>query len=160
MLAGDNGSYYFPDISVPSGISKRTRIWVLGDSGTGNNDARAVRDAYTAYAGSQHTDLWLMLGDNAYNRGTETEYQTAVFNTYPEMLRKSVLWPSLGNHDGSSSESATQSGPYFDIFTLPRNAEAGGVPSGTEAYYSFDYANIHFVVLDSFGSDRAPTVPC
>jgi len=27
--------------------------------------------------------------------------------------------------------------------------EAGGVPSGTERYYSFNYANIHFVCLDS-----------
>ena len=28
-------------------------------------------------------------------------------------------------------------------------AEAGGVPSGTEQYYSFDYGNVHFVSLDS-----------
>ncbi|MCH7870037.1 MAG: metallophosphoesterase, partial [Myxococcales bacterium] len=32
---------------------------------------------------------------------------------------------------------------------------AGGVASSTEAYYSFDYANIHFVVLDSADSDRS-----
>ena len=44
-----------------------------------------------------------------------------------------------------------QTGPYYDIFTLPKEAEAGGVPSGTEAYYSFDYANIHFVCLNSEG---------
>ena len=31
--------------------------------------------------------------------------------------------------------------------------EAGGVPSGTESYYSFDYANIHFICLDSQDSD-------
>ena len=40
------------------------------------------------------------------------------------------------------------------MFTLPQNGEAGGVPSGTENYYSFDYANIHFVCLDSSSSDR------
>ena len=40
------------------------------------------------------------------------------------------------------------------MFNLPANAEAGGLGSGTEAYYSFDFANIHFVVLDSSGSDR------
>jgi hypothetical protein len=34
-------------------------------------------------------------------------------------------------------------------------AECGGVASGTEAYYSFDYGNIHFVVLDSHESDRS-----
>ena len=31
-----------------------------------------------------------------------------------------------------------------------------GVPSGTEAYYSFDFANVHFVVLDSQESPRTP----
>ncbi len=98
-----------------------------------------------------------MLGDNAYERGTDAEYQAAVFNMYPEMLRKSVLWPTLGNHDGASSNSGTQTGPYYESFTLPKKAEAGGIASGTEAYYSFDYGNIHFVVLDSFDSSRSPT---
>jgi hypothetical protein len=37
--------------------------------------------------GSRHTDLWLMLGDNAYNNGLDHEYQAAVFNAYPAMLR-------------------------------------------------------------------------
>src|SRR5207249_1428430 len=87
---------------------------------------------------------------------TDSQYQAALFNTYPTMLQKSVLWPTLGNHDGHSVDSGTQTGPYYDIFTLPRNAEAGGVASGTEAYYSFDYGNMHFIVLDSFDSDRSP----
>ena len=75
------------------------------------------------------------------------------------MIRKSVFWPTLGNHDGRSADSATQSGVYYDIFTLPRTGEAGGVASGTEAYYSFDYANVHFVCLDSFESDRSASSP-
>src|SRR4029450_1236093 len=49
--------------------------------------------------------------------------------------------------------------PYLDIFTLPTQGEAGGIPSGTEKYYSFDYANIHFICLDSMGSDRKSTGP-
>ncbi|MEM7395505.1 MAG: hypothetical protein AAF492_24500, partial [Verrucomicrobiota bacterium] len=31
--------------------------------------------------------------------------------------------------------------------------EAGGTPSGTESWYSFDYGNIHFICLDSSYSD-------
>ncbi len=155
ILAGGTASYFFVT-SPETGASKPTRIWVLGDSGSANSSARAVRDAYYAFTGSRHTDLWLMLGDNAYSSGTDSEYQAAVFNMYPEMLRKSVLWPTLGNHDGSSANSGTQSGPYYNIFSLPKSGEAGGMPSGTEAYYSFDYGNIHFVVMDSFDSDRSP----
>ncbi|MFN7965046.1 MAG: metallophosphoesterase [Acidobacteriota bacterium] len=145
--------------SPTAGTSKPLRIWVLGDSGFANADARAVRDAYTAFTATRHTDLWMMLGDNAYPNGTDTEYQAAVFDTYPQMLAKSVLWPTYGNHDGYSADASTQSGPYYDIFTLPAGAEAGGIASGTEAYYSFDYADIHFVCLDSYQSARTAGSP-
>src|SRR6059036_499136 len=155
ILAGNDASHFFLTAPNP-GTPKPTRLWALGDSGTADAGARAVRDAYFVFAGTRHTDLWLMLGDNAYSDGTDSQYQAALFNMYPEMLRKSVLWPTLGNHDGHSADSGTQTGPYYDIFTLPRNAEAGGVASGTEAYYSFDYGNTHFIVLDSFESDRSP----
>src|SRR6188472_4310919 len=49
--------------------------------------------------------------------------------------------------------------PYFNLFTFPKNGEAGGVPSGTEKYYSFDYGRIHFIALDSMTSSRAPGSP-
>jgi len=142
-----------------AGLARPVRIWAIGDSGTGDANARAVRDAFTAFTGSRDPDVWLMLGDNAYNDGLDQEYQYAVFDTYPEMLRKTVLWPAYGNHDGSSSNSATNTGPYYDNFTLPKQGDAGGIASGTEAYYSYDYANIHFVELDAYQSDRSPTGP-
>jgi phosphodiesterase/alkaline phosphatase D-like protein len=155
-LAGGDSAHVF--VTAPSpGTAKPTRIWVIGDSGTANANAAAVRDAYLAYTGARGTDVRLMLGDNAYQSGLDSEYQAAVFDMYPSLLRTTVLWPSLGNHDGQSADSGTHSGPYYDIFTLPAVGEAGGVASGTEAYYSFDHSNIHFVVLDSFDSDRSPT---
>jgi len=152
-LAGD-ASYHFNTSPVP-GTAANTRVWVIGDSGTANNEARAVRDAYKVWSASQAANFMLMLGDNAYNDGTDAEYQNAVFNTYPELLRQLPVWPTLGNHDGHSADSATQSGPYYEIFDLPTSAEAGGLASGTEAYYAFDYGNIHFVVLDSYETDRS-----
>lgn len=155
-LAGGDGATFF-ETSPPAGTARPARIWVIGDSGTANADAAAVYNAYRTFTGSTYTDLWLMLGDNAYEDGTDAQYQTAVFNMYPALLRQSPLWPTLGNHDGHTADSALQSGPYYDIFTLPRNAEAGGMASGTEAYYSFDYSNLHFVVLDSYETDRSTT---
>jgi len=157
MLAGD-ATFHFKT-APPAGAERPVRIWAVGDSGTGDANARAVRDGYAAFTGSRGTDLWLMLGDNAYDNGLDSEYQTALFDTYPAMLRSTVLWPAYGNHDGSSADSATNTGPYYDIFTLPSRGEAGGVASGTEAYYSFDYANIHLVELESFETDRSPTGP-
>src|SRR5262249_33572685 len=154
-LAGD-ATFHFRT-SPTAGTERPFRVWVVGDSGTADANAQAVRDAYAAFTAGRETDLWLMLGDNAYTSGLDQEYQAAVFDMYPEMLRKTVLWPAYGNHDGIASDSATNTGPYYDIFTLPKQGEAGGVPSGTEAYYSFNYANIHFVELESFETDRSPT---
>jgi hypothetical protein len=152
-LAGDDADHGFVTPPLP-GTRKPTRLWVIGDSGSASTEAAAVRDAYAAYTGSRPTDLWLMLGDNAYQNGTDAEYQAAVFDMYPKMLQKSVLWPTRGNHDNLYSGNNND---YYEIFTLPTAGQAGGLPSGTEAYYSFDYANIHFICLDSEGSDRTPS---
>jgi hypothetical protein len=152
-LAGDS-SYFFVTSPNP-GTAKPTRVWVIGDAGTNTSSQRAVRDAYSSFTGTTHTDLWLQLGDNAYSDGTDAQYQAAVFTMYANLLRKSVTWPTLGNHDGHSADSPTMTGPYYNAFTLPKNGEAGGLPSGTEAYYSFDYGNIHFMCLDSYDTSRA-----
>ena len=148
QLAGGDSDHFFVTAPVP-GTAKPTRIWVIGDSGTADANARAVRNAFLEFTGSRDPDLWIMLGDNAYYHGTDNDYRKAVFNTYPQVLPKTVLWPTLGNHDADTADSTTESGPYYDIFSLPRNGEAGGVASGTEAYYSFDYGNLHFVCLNS-----------
>jgi acid phosphatase type 7 len=157
-LAGNDANHFFVTSPV-AGTAVPTRIWVLGDSGTANANAQAVSNAYLNFTGSTHTNLWLMLGDNAYETGTDSEFQAAVFDMYPTILRKSVLWPTLGNHDTAQSANPPASLPYFAMFTLPTNAQAGGMASGTEKYYSFDYGNIHFICLDSMTSDRSSTGP-
>lgn len=135
------------------------RVWVLGDSGTGSAVQRAVRDAFYRYSAKRPANLCLMLGDNAYGAGTEPEYQQYVFDMYGALLSQVPLWPTVGNHDVRSAEMATQTGVYFDVFNLPTQGQCGGAMSGTEAYYGFDYANVHFVCLDSEGSDRSPGGP-
>lgn len=156
-----------------------TRIWLIGDSGTGGDDEREDHEGEAAevLAGmrqfvatdGQEIDLFLMLGDNAYTSGTDTNYQQAVFETYPALLKTHSLWPTIGNHEmgffGISSSSDPDSHtvrpgdepitmPYLGIFSLPANGESGGVASGTEQYYSFDFGNVHLVSLDSQLSAR------
>jgi hypothetical protein len=146
---------FFRTPPVP-GSREPTRIWVLGDSGTANVNAENVRDAFYAFRGSAHTELCLLLGDNAYNAGLDSEYQRALFEMYSRVLPQMLLWSTVGNHETDQSSTFDGTIPYYQVFTLPRNGEAGGVPSGTEAYYSFDHANIHFVCLDVMTSSRAP----
>lgn len=138
----------------PAGAVRPLRIWALGDAGFGNFGQRAVRDLYRAFTGARGTDAILLLGDNAYQTGTDAEYQNGLFDVYGEFLRRTFCWATLGNHDAASARSQTQSGVYFDTFSLPTAGEAGGLPSGTEAYYSFDRGHVHIVCLDSMDSSR------
>jgi hypothetical protein len=165
LVGGTNdGANYWFKSSPPVGTRKPIRFWALGDAGTaaiGSPDRqRSTRDAFYNYAATNGgpTDLMLMLGDNAYNSGTDSEHQAAVFDMYPTTLRNKFLWTTLGNHETSQSTTATDF-PYLHIFSLPKAGEAGGVPSGTELYYSFDYGNIHFVCLDAMTSGRTATTP-
>ena len=130
------------------------RFWVTGDQGYPNIIQQQVRDAAKSWA-KQHTfslkretafDFWLTTGDNAYRSGSNQQFQDGFFEPYKDILRNTVVWPAYGNHDA-------RRWVFFDLFTLPTQAESGGVASGTEHYYSFDYANLHVVMLDSEASD-------
>jgi hypothetical protein len=154
----ESGPTHHFSTAPPHGSAESTRIWVIGDSGSNTFKSTEVTDAYLAFAGANLADLWLMLGDNAYPEGTDAQYTWAVFDNYPQILRNTTLWPTPGNHDFSflnpeSSDAVTETGPYYDSFTLPTLGEAGGAPSGTETYYSFDRANIHFASIDVYRSD-------
>ena len=145
--AGGEEDHWFRTAPVP-GSAKPTTIWVIGDSGSaghGNEDprSRSVFDGYLAYNENTSPDVWLMLGDNAYGSGTDEQYQFAVFEVYTEILKNTALWPTQGNHDRRNSPT------FASIFELPAAGEAGGMPSGSEFYYSFDHGDIHFICLDS-----------
>jgi len=149
VIVPEAADLYFKTHPVP-GVETPLRAWILGDPGTANQNQRNVRDAYYGYTGADHTDMMLFLGDNAYGSGTDAQYQDAMFeNMYEEKMKNTIAWSTLGNHDGYSASSISQTGPYYEIFTFPKAAESGGVASGTEAYYSFDYGDTHFIVLDS-----------
>lgn len=150
--------YTFRTSPIP-GTAVDTRIWIVGDCGRGTQVQASGRDAYYTpgfnggHTGTRVPDLNLQMGDNAYNSGTDAEYQTGYFNMYANIFRKMPQWSCLGNHDANNgSTSTTANFPYFDMFTFPTAGECGGAVSGTERYYSFDYGNIHFICLDSQAS--------
>lgn len=158
LLAGEDQSHFFVTAPAAGSVGRFT-AWIVGDSGNGSTWQRNVRNAMQSYYAGQTPDLYLHVGDIAYPSGTDTEYTSFFFGIYPTVLRNVPYWPTLGNHDGVSSDSQTQTGPYYNGFYLPRVGECGGLPTGTEAYYSFDYGHVHFICLDSFDTNRAPTAP-
>lgn len=157
-LTEADSSYHFVT-HPPKGEAKSTRFWVVGDSGTGRWQQHDVHGSMLEFTAAEQRpiDLYLHLGDMAYQKGRDVEFQTRFFETYESTLRHVVCWPTLGNHEGSTSKGTNGVGPYFDAYVCPTRAEAGGVPTGTEAYYSFDYGRIHFICLDSHDLDRRPT---
>ncbi|MEP7107849.1 MAG: metallophosphoesterase [Ferruginibacter sp.] len=157
-LQGDANNY-FRTMPV-AGSTQKIRIMAMGDMGNNSANQVNVRNAWQAFNGSNYTDAWLLMGDNAYANGTDAEYQTNFFNIYQGSLtRNHVLWPATGNHEyaNSAARQADHAIAYFDMFTLPKNGEAGGVASNTEAFYSFNYGNVHFVALDSYGWESGNT---
>lgn len=139
--AASDFEQFFTTPPLP-GTPAKTRIWVVGDSGLPGQGVLDVKDAYLQYTADTPTDVWLMLGDNAYNSGNDSEYQRGLFDIFPELLKNTPVWPTMGNHDGYTKE-------YYGIFDLPTSGQSGGFSSGTEKYYSFDHGNIHFICLNS-----------
>ncbi len=153
--------FYF--ISAPKKDTENfhAHIWVLGDPGTNGTKKFSysnkksqiyVRDAYYKYRKEnniKNTDLILTLGDNAYWRGTDKEFQKGIFDVYKSELSHTAIFPVYGNHDAGfdkdnisyTSRAYPQThGAYFDIFRL------------SKPYYSFDYTGVHFIILDSYDS--------
>lgn len=158
VLAGADDNHRFRTSPV-IGTEQPIRAWVIGDFGKGNEKQMDVKDAFLNHIGDDMPDMWLWLGDNAYEEGTDEEFTNKVFGTefgYGEIFPRMPFMPTPGNHDYGSvlniltgANPETHDGPYYDIVDVPTNGEIGGVPSGYELYYSFDYGNVHFVSMNS-----------
>lgn len=77
------------------------------------------------------------LGDNAYDSGTATEFQTKFDPTWGQ-FKSRILFPTSGNHDYLTANASA----YFSYF----GAAAGDPAKG---YYSKDLGSWHIIVLNS-----------
>jgi len=159
VYQGDENNYF--ETTPTIGAIGKYRFGVLGDCGTNSAFQGNVRDQLASYLGNNYMNALLLLGDNAYSQGKDPEYQSNFFNHYKyDFLKKYPVFPTPGNHDYHNDDPNRQIDhkiPYYDIFTMPVNGESGGVPSGNEAYYSYDYGNVHFLSLDSYGKEDQST---
>jgi hypothetical protein len=113
----------------------------VGDSGSGDANQLAVRDRMLAIP----ADFVLHTGDMIYRDGAAADFDPRFFTPYEALIRTLVFWPCLGNHDWHTADGQ----PWRDAFYTPANN-----PNGSENYYSFDFGNAHFVVLDSNESTK------
>ena len=104
---------------------------VIGDSGTGYQAQYDVAARMLAL----DPDVMLHTGDVIYPAGEAQNYNAKFFTPYRDLVDHIPVFPSLGNHDYIAPDGQ----PYLEAFYLP----------GGERYYSFDWGDAHFVVLDS-----------
>lgn len=154
LTPGDE-SFRFRTLPEP-GTARDCTFWVVGDSGTGRRMPRTVHRAAIDWMKQQgiELDLYTHVGDMAYNDGKDREFTDTFFDVYEDTLRHVTCFPAFGNHEGHSSNGNAGIGPYFDAYICPTEGQSGGEPSGTEAYYSYDFGRAHFIVLNSHDADR------
>lgn len=125
--------------STPEAV---VRFAVIGDYGSGNEDARRVADLVKSW----QPQFILTTGDNNYPDGSRQTIDHRIGQFYHEYIApyrgdygkgadRNRFFPTLGNHDWMSE--AAQ--PYFDYFELPHN----------ERYYDFTWGAGHFFALNS-----------
>ena len=160
-LRGNDAELYFttaPDSNSHTPI----RVWTIGDFGHGNTAERDVRNSYLNYTAGHPANFQLWVGDNAYSDGTDAEFQAKVFDTtncFGNLFPHLPFVSTSGNHDYNSicpwqpafctQDPNTHTGPYLNIIDPPTEGELGGVASHKKLFYSFDYGDVHFVVLNS-----------
>lgn len=120
------------------------RFAVFGDSGSGERGQYVLG----ARVAAVRPDFVLHVGDIVYPAGAQQGYDARFFRPYAALLQFAPIWPVLGNHDLITADGRA----YYENFVLPRNGPAGITP---QRCFSFEYADAHFVGLDSDLSDTA-----
>lgn len=148
----------------PSSVTEPFRLVMLGDTRKGylgeaqlleageDDDHRAVSRA----AKNRAPDVYLNSGDFGF-AGQDEDDVINFFKQEKELLSNSVFYPVYGNHDfawffGLSDASLGTGNTLFDsYFMVPQN--------GDFDYYSFNYSNVHFLVINSNGCNSSGTCP-
>ncbi len=158
-MGAPDASKFFTTVP-PANATRKIRIAAFGDCGRNNSTYQdqnlANYQNYLTTNGIDAPDAWILLGDNAYNAGTDAEYTSNFFGIYGNSLLKNhKLYPAPGNHDygNNAGNKGSRAMPYYNNFTTPQLAESGGVASNKPNYYSYDIGNIHFLSLDSWGTE-------
>jgi acid phosphatase type 7 len=122
-LGRDEGRGSFK--TAPTGSSEFQFV-VYGDTRTRHDMHRRVIAAVIKHG---IPDFVMHTGDLVAN-GADSAQWPVFFEIEGELLRHAAIFPSLGNHERNSHQ-------YYDFFDV------------TTPYYSFDWGQAHFIVLNS-----------
>ena len=107
---------------------------------TGDTQSHPLRIRAIAEAIARDVPAFVVhTGDLCNNSNHPDLLEEQFFGPWRDLLRKTAVWPARGNHEYGIQ-------PFADLFRL----------SPQRLWYSFDYANLHVVILDQWsvkGSD-------
>ena len=121
----DAGKGSFKTAPLADGTGPYTFL-VWGDTRTRHDMHRRVAEAVVKHGSP---DFVLHTGDLVAD-GNDTSLWPVFLDIERELLRNTAFFPSLGNHERNSRD-------YYDFFQV------------TTPYYSFNWGNSHFTVLNS-----------
>jgi len=124
------GSYRSEDLTFQTAVRPDSPFTFIyyGDNKSGPHMHR--KNALAMAAERPH--IALQCGDLVSRGDVYSQWERLFFTPAAPLISRVPLFPSLGNHEENDQQ-------YFKYLSLP----------GNESYYSFDYGNAHFVVLDS-----------
>ncbi len=108
-------------------------FFVTGD--VGDRRGRQVVTAASILRAPVRAELGILCGDIVYSRGRSEDYDERLMHPWRDLFMQIPVWPALGNHDWKSDPRSNWQREWY----LP----------GNEHYYSFDFANAHFIALDT-----------
>lgn len=111
----------------------RFNFFVSGD--IGDKGGRQNLTAKSILRIEPRPEIGILCGDIVYSSGRSSDYDARLMRPWQDLLSTIPVWPALGNHDWKSPPSSNWQQEWY----LPNN----------EHYYSFDYANAHFIALDT-----------
>lgn len=130
-LRDRDGTFYGPAGFRTARESGPARFAVWGDSGDGSDSQYILAEQIATVP----LEFMLHVGDIAYEEGTLEQFEDNYFRVYEPLLPHFSMFAVPGNHEYRTLDAAG----YHEVFDLPN----------TEAYYSFNWGDVHFVGLDT-----------
>lgn len=107
--------------------------------------------AQTAYSKNDDAAFFINMGDLVDN-GYDFSQWRAWFKSVAPMIENIPFAPVMGNHETYNMDwQIAPPTPYLTLFNLPGN----GTDANKNQYYSFDYGDVHFVVLNTQTDEMA-----
>jgi len=125
---------------------EKFRMVVLGDNrpGTGGFLQPETFGQIINMTIAEEPHIVVMTGDYVYAVTTDLNWNLDAWAHFTELSDQlghyAPIYGVMGNHDTGAATGMVHSEYFFDAFVHPNE---------TTTYYSFDYAGVHFVALDS-----------